>query len=45
MSEIIKHQKKELTTVDQEVSESEYKKIKVGAIFISSDGSQMRKIK
>jgi hypothetical protein len=44
MSDIVKHQKKELTTVDQEVSESEYKKLRVGAIFISADGTCIRKI-
>lgn len=44
MSDIVKHQKKELTTVDQEVSESEYKKLRVGAIFISADGKCIRKI-
>jgi hypothetical protein len=45
MGDIIKHEKKELsTTVDQQVANSEYKGLKIGSILINRDGDRLYKV-
>jgi len=45
MGDIIKHEKKELSTpVDQQVANSEYKGLKIGSILINRDGDRLYKV-
>lgn len=44
MGDIIKHQKKELSTVSELVEKSEFKGLKIGSILINRDGDYLYKV-